>query len=284
MRNSSWTTLASAALLLSAAACTSEGDARENAPAARATANVVTITASDFAFQAPASIPAGLTTINLVNRGPELHHVQLVKIAEGHTVQELMEGMKHAAEGPPPPWATFVGGPNTPVPGGQAQATVELAPGSYALVCFIPSSDGVLHVMKGMVKPLTVTPSSSQARAAAPDARVTLHDYSYEITPEIAAGKRTLRVENAAAQPHELILVRLAPGKSAADMVEWVTKMQGPPPGEPIGGTTFLSRGASNDVTADFTAGEYALLCMVPDAGDGKPHVAHGMVRQITVR
>ena len=92
MRNSSWTTLASAALLLSAAACT-KGDARENTAAARTTANVVTITASDFAFQAPASIPAGLTTINLVNRGPELHHVQLVKIAEGHTVQELMAGM-----------------------------------------------------------------------------------------------------------------------------------------------------------------------------------------------
>ena len=282
MRNSSWTTLASAALLLSAAACTTEGDARENAAAVRTTANVVTITASDFAFQAPASIPAGPTTINLVNRGPELHHVQLVKIAEGHTYQELMEGMKH--DGPPPPWATFVGGPNTPVPGGQSQATVDLAPGNYALLCFIPSSDGVLHAMKGMVKPLTVTPASSQARAAAPDARITLRDYSYEIKPEIAAGKRTIRVDNAAAQPHELILVRLAPGKSAADMLAWLEKMQGPPPGAPIGGTTFLSQGASNDVTADFEAGEYALLCMVPDVGDGKPHVAHGMVRQITVR
>jgi uncharacterized cupredoxin-like copper-binding protein len=138
--------------------------------------------------------------------------------------------------------------------------------------------------MKGMVKPLTVTASSNQARAAAPDARITLRDYSYEVTPEIAAGKRTIRVENAAAQPHELILVRLAPGKSATDMVAWLEKMQGPPPGAPVGGATLLSHGASNDVTADFTAGEYALLCMVPDVGDGKPHVAHGMVQQITVR
>ena len=223
MRNTSWPTLASAALLLSAAACTTQGDARENTKAVRTTANVVTITASDFAFQAPASIPAGLTTINLVNRGPELHHVQLVKIAEGHTVQELMEGMKH--EGPPPAWVSFVGGPNTPVPGGQAQATLDLAPGNYAIVCFIPSSDGVLHVAKGMVKPLTVTPSSSQARAAAPDARITLRDYSYGITPEIAAGKRTIRVNNEAAQPHELILVQLAPGKSTADMLAWLEKM-----------------------------------------------------------
>jgi uncharacterized cupredoxin-like copper-binding protein len=194
-----------------------------------------------------------------------------------------MDGMKDHA-GPPPPWVSFVGGPNTPVPGGQAQATVDLAPGSYALLCFIPSTDGVPHLMKGMVKPLTVTPAASQARAAAPDARITLRDYSYEIRPEIAAGKRTIRVDNDAAQPHELILVRLAPGKSAADMVAWLEKMQGPPPGAPVGGTTMLSRGASNDVTGDFEAGEYALLCMVPDAGDGKPHVAHGMVRQITVR
>ena len=179
---------------------------------------------------------------------------------------------------------SFVGGPNAPVPGGQAQATVDLAPGSYAIVCLIPSSDGVLHVAKGMVKPLTVTPAASQARAAAPDARITLRDYSYEISPEIAAGKRTIRVDNAAAQPHELILVRLAPGKSAADMLGWLEKMQGPPPGAPVGGSTFLSRGATNDVTVDFEPGEYALLCMVPDAGDGKPHVAHGMVRQITVR
>lgn len=282
MRNSSWTTLAAAALLLSAAACTTEGDARENAAKVRTTANVVTITASDFAFEAPATIPAGLTTINLVNRGPELHHVQLVKIAEGHTFQEFMEGMKH--DGPPPSWVSFVGGPNSPVPGAQAQATMDLAPGSYALICFIPSKDGVPHAMKGMVKPLTVTPGSSRARAAAPDARIVLHDYSYEIKPEIAAGRRTIRVENAAAQPHELIVVRLAPGKSAADMLAWLEKMQGPPPGAPIGGTTFLSKGASNDVTADFEAGEYALLCMVPDARDGKPHVAHGMVRQIAVR
>jgi uncharacterized cupredoxin-like copper-binding protein len=52
----------------------------------------------------------------------------------------------------------------------------------------------------------------------------------------------------------------------------------------PMGGTSFLSAGESNQVTADFEAGEYALLCFVPDAKDGKPHVAHGMVRQITVR
>ena len=279
MRHSPWTTLATAALLLASTACTKSGDARESAPLS----NVVTVTASDFAFQAPATIPAGLTTFRLLNKGPELHHVQLVKIEDRHTVQELMAGASHA--GPPPPWITFMGGPNAPVPGGESQATLNLGPGSYALLCFIPSADGVPHIMKGMVKPITVTPADSRAFPVdEPDARITLRDYSYEITPAIAAGPRTIRVANAAEQPHEVILVRLASGRTAADMVQWLHKMQGPPPGAPVGGTTMLSKGTANDVTADFEPGEYALLCMVPDAGDGKPHVAHGMVRQITVR
>ncbi|MBD0321208.1 MAG: hypothetical protein ICV87_12785 [Gemmatimonadetes bacterium] len=279
MRHSSWTTLASAALLAACAACTKSGDARESTPLP----NVVTVTASDFAFQAPATIPAGLTTFRMVNRGPELHHVQLVKLEGGHTVQELTAGASLA--GPPPPWVTFMGGPNASVPGAESQATLNLAPGSYALLCFVPSSDGVPHLMKGMVKPITVTPADARAFPVdEPDARITLRDYSYEIAPAIASGLRTIRVANHAEQPHEVILVRLAPGKTAADMTEWLHKMQGPPPGMPVGGTTLLSKGTANDVTADFEPGEYALLCMVPDARDGKPHVAHGMVRQITIR
>jgi len=60
--------------------------------------------------------------------------------------------------------------------------------------------------------------------------------------------------------------------------------MQGPPPGQPIGGVAPLGRGQSNDLVVDLAPGEYGLFCFVPDAKDGKPHVAHGMLRQITVR
>jgi hypothetical protein len=280
MRTSPLTTLASAALLALAAACTTEGDARESAPAARP-ASVVTIVATDFAFDAPASIPAGPTTLRLVNRGPELHHVQLVRIEEGHTFEELAKINPEA--GPPPAWIRFVGGPNAPVPGAESQATLNLEPGNYAILCFIPSPDGVLHMMKGMARPLTVTPPAVASTPSAPHARITLRDYSYELTGEITAGRRTIRVDNQAAQPHELIVVRLAPGKTAQEMVSWLLKMEGPPPGAPQGGTSLLARGVSNDATIDFQPGEYALLCMVPDAHDGKPHVMHGMVSQITV-
>jgi hypothetical protein len=50
-----------------------------------------------------------------------------------------------------------------------------------------------------------------------------------------------------------------------------------------IGGVTGLAQGVSNVITVDFEPGDYALLCFVPDAGDGQPHVAHGMVKQFRI-
>ncbi len=286
MRITPWMALA-AATVLANAACTiddAEGgrgtrEAYAQTPAAEPT--LVTVTASDFAFAAPATIPAGLTTVRLVNQGTEMHHAQLVRLDEGHTVEELMQ----SGHGPMPAWARFVGGPNVPAPQGFTEATLQLPAGTYALVCFIPSADGVPHLVKGMVKPITVVPSQQpSAPAPAADVRLTLRDYAYEITPEITAGRHVIHVENAAVQPHEVVFMRLAPGKTPHDLLAWEQSRNGPPPATPVGGTTLLSTGQDNLLQIDFEPGEYALLCFVPDAGDGKPHVAHGMVRQITVR
>ncbi len=285
MRFTHWTTLA-ASLVLVNAACTidnaEEGAGTQQAYAATPAAapTVVTITARDFAYDVPATLPAGLTTLRLVSEGKEMHHAQLVRLDEGHTMEELLQ----AGGGPLPAWARFVGGPNAPAPNAHTDATLDLKPGNYALVCFIPSPDGVPHLAKGMVKAITVTSAQSQATLPAADVRLTLSDYAYEITPEITAGRRVIRVDNAAQQPHEVIVMRLAPGKTPHDVLAWMETQQGPPPAMPLTGTTLLSTGESNQITADFTPGEYVLLCMVPDAKDGKPHVAHGMVRQITVR
>lgn len=288
MRNTYWTTLAAGLVLVQAACAVDDADrqARRDsheafAQAPAAAPNLVTITATEFAFSAPASIPAGATTIRLVNQGREMHHVQLVRLAAGHTVAELAR----MQDGPIPEWVTFVGGPNVHAPGAHSEATLQLEAGEYALVCLIPSPDGVPHIAKGMVKPLTVTPAESSAQMGQADVRMTLTDYAFDIAPELTAGRHTLHVTNAATQPHEIALMRLAPGKSPQDFLAWMEGgMQGPPPATPIGGTSLLSQGQSNLLTMDLEAGEYALFCFVPDAGDGAPHVAHGMVRQITVR
>jgi hypothetical protein len=68
------------------------------------------------------------------------------------------------------------------------------------------------------------------------------------------------------------------------DVLGWLKNPDGQSPGDTFGGTMALQRGQVNFITAEFTPGDYALLCFVPDSGDGKPHVAHGMVRQFTVK
>lgn len=246
---------------------------------------VVTITASDFAFEAPDTISSGMVTIRLVNNGPELHHVQLVRLSDGKTYADLMEGMKTMQPtSPMPPWIHDVAGPNAPVPGAEWAITQDLAPGTYAILCFIPSADNVPHVAKGMSRELTVVPTTS-AMAAAPvsDITVKMTDYAWDVSPAITSGKHVLRLENLATQSHEMLIVKLDQGKTPMDLVKWTEKQVGPPPATPMGGISGMAPGAVVFVPINLTPGEYGFLCFLPDAKDGKMHIEHGMLTQFTV-
>ena len=269
------------ALAVSAASCSR----REAAQAPPPPVPVVTFTATDFAFQGPDTIPSGVVTLRLVNRGPSLHHIQLIQLGAGKTFDSLMAAMRNP--GPPPAWMRFVAGPNTPAPGDSSALTETLAPGSYALICVIPNERGVPHIAMGMARPLVVAaPAAGAAAPVEPTAHVevTLSDYDFALSAPLAAGTRTLKVTNAGPQPHEFFIARLDSGVTAQQLVDWVHGgMQGRPPALPLGGTTAFAAGDHTFVTLTLTPGDYALLCFLPDVGDGREHVAHGMVKQIRV-
>src|SRR5258706_1989874 len=153
--------------------------AASTAAAPQAGPNTVHIIAKDYSFDSPATIPAGLTTLHLMDQGKEAHQAQLIKIGEGKTFEDFMAAFKSMKPNPPPPsWVIFDGGPNAAAPGGTSEATEILEPGNYALLCFIPSSDGVPHVMKGMAHSLVVTPSTAAPAAEpTPTSTLTLSDY-----------------------------------------------------------------------------------------------------------
>jgi hypothetical protein len=243
----------------------------------------VTVTANDFRFEAPATVPAGAVTIRLVNHGKELHQAQIIRLEDGKTAADLAKALQHP--GPPPSWAKFMGGPNGIAPGQEAQATSVLAPGNYVYLCFIPSADGVMHAAKGMVRPFTVTAGSgASAQAPAADVTIKLADYTFAPSPALTSGQHTIRVENDGPQAHELVLLKLAPGKKTEDFAKWAESgMKGPPPAQPLGGVTLLDKGTQGSFTANLTPGDYGLICFVPDAKDGKPHLAHGMMQTVTV-
>ena len=252
------------------------------APAAAAAPNMVTFTAKEYAFEGPDTIPAGLTMFHLNASGQQLHHLQLIKLEEGKTYDDFVASTK--VQGPPPTWAVPYGGGNPPVPGGMAIATQVMEPGNYAVVCFVDVPDKVPHIMKGMMKPLTVsTVANANMTEPTADVTMTLNDYSFTMSKPLAAGRQMIKVENAAAQPHEVVLIQLAPGKTAQDLIKWANELKGEPPGKPIGGIPAFMKGKNTFFEASLEPGDYALICFVPDAKDGKPHFVHGMVQSFKV-
>jgi hypothetical protein len=256
-------------------------------PVASAPPASVTIHAMDFAFAAPSEISTGVTTFHLINDGPGLHHALFVRLDSGKTVADLLRSLKKP--GPLPAWAVYVGGPNSPDPGKESLATLDLAPGNYAMICMLDMPGGVPHFVRGMVRALTVTPApaatAAMPKAVAPvaDNVITLSDFTFALAQPITTGTHTFQVVSAPGQPHEVLVVRLDGGKTAQDFVRWLEKMKGPAPGQAIGGTAAAAPGVEQSFTATFAPGDYLLICLVPDAKDGKLHFMHGMMHVIKV-
>lgn len=253
-------------------------------PAAAASANVVTVTAADFSFAAPDTIPAGLTTLKLLNHGQEVHQVVLMRMDSGKTMADL-QGMMKNPDAPIPGWVAFPMGVGGITGADSANATATLTPGHYAMACFLPSPDGTPHVAKGMVRPIEVVATTAAAAPEpASDLVITMKDYTWDVSAPITAGTHVIRMENAGPQLHEVQIMQLAPGKSAKDLQAWMTTgMKGPPPAMPVGGYAGLAPGLHGFITTTFAAGKYVFVCYVPDKKDNKPHLMHGMMKEITV-
>lgn len=120
------------------------------APAPAATAE---LRLSDFAFTG--DLAAGEQVVRVVNDGPQVHEVELVRLNDGATMDDYMAAMQ-AGPGAEPPGAP-AGGTGALSVGLENYWHLNLAPGNYLMVCFVPDpADGAPHVMKGMVKAFTV--------------------------------------------------------------------------------------------------------------------------------
>lgn len=244
--------------------------------------HVITIVASDTHYDAPDTVLAGLTTIRLVTRGEEPHQAALLRITGGKSYADFLLAIRQP--GPPPAWVSVAGGVNAPRIDGATEATLPLEAGTYAILSFLPTRDGYPQLAKGLRRELTVVASASGG--AEPTATDTLiaTDYAYTNSAPIGAGQHTFRFENRGPQAHEVALFRLATGHSAADMISWIAAQRGDPPGEPLGGIYALRAGEHGWFTVQLIPAEYAFICFLPDEHDGRPHHAHGQIREFRVR
>lgn len=270
-------------LFLGLAACGGQADdAQSSAPAAPLEVRFV---ASDFAFDGPATIEAGVVTFVLENTGQTLHHLQLVRLPDGMDFAAFQEALGQMQPGTPPPaWFVDVGGVNPPPPGQPARTTLMVEAGEYAVVCIVDTPDHVPHVFKGMIQPLTVTPATTPSAPLPPsDMMLTLVDYAFSFSAPPTAGSHVIHVMNGAAQSHEVVFIKLHVGRTMDDVGAWGATYEGEPPFDTYGGVPGIRPGQMVNVHVDFTPGEWAALCFVPDATDGAPHLMHGMVLPFTI-
>lgn len=244
---------------------------------------VATFLAWDHGFDGPDAIPAGQITIRLHNGGREPHQLQLLRLDEGKSPADLVAIIQEAG-GTIPQWAKLMGGPNGVGAGGDAEATLYLEPGSYVLICAIPSSNQRPHAALGMQKALRVTghmPSPPDFHA---NFHMAMFDYEFVVVQNLHGGQHTFYVINRGSQPHQVSLVRLDPGASAEDVLAAFEPITGTSlPGQLIGGMSGLEPGGEGMFTAGLSPGRYAMLCLFPTSTTGESHAAKGMVMSFTI-
>jgi hypothetical protein len=243
----------------------------------------IVVRATDNAFSAPATVRAGFVTVQIVNEGKDPHHAQIVRLNPGVTTAQAVGALRQGLDAFLP-LVVAVGGPGLVAPGGRPSVGLTLQPGDHLLLCFV-ETNGKPHVASGMVRPLRVTGAVAAQSAPPVAGEVVLHDFRFAI-PRTVSGRDALRVVNQGAQLHEAIFLRLAPGKTADDVKAFFSQHppSGPPPAMPAGGVQGLSRGGVNYHHPNLPAGEYVVMCFIPDPGSGKPHFELGMITTVTVR
>jgi hypothetical protein len=241
------------------------------------------VVGTEYAFDAPGEIESGVVTVRLVNEGAtELHTAALIRLTSGHTLDDFSEWMRDSLNSPS--WAVHVGGVESIPPGAEAEAIVVLAPGPHLIVCYHGEGQGRPHHALGMIALLDVINSESSDPEPEFDINLVMFDYGYAISDSLGAGYYMVRVVGAGPQVHNVLIWRLAEGKTADDLTRWLeSDRTAVRPARPMGGLTALSPGEHAYLPIQLDPGRYVLVCLVPDIEDARFHLSHGMMREIFV-
>lgn len=114
------------------------------------------VTLFDFGFQLPATIHAGESTLRVTNEGPQPHEMSIVKVPADVTQAQIEAALSNLS-GPPPFQTEDVGGLQAIAAGQTAWLKLNLTPGTYVALCFVPdAASGAPHAALGMAAPFTV--------------------------------------------------------------------------------------------------------------------------------
>jgi len=123
---------------------------------------------------------------------------------------------------------------------------------------------------------------------------VTAGEYAYSLKGSPQTGWVTVQFKNGGVENHMMAVVKLKKGVTAAQLKKVavaqddaafakIADTSGGGDGSVSGMPNVLSPGNSTATITQLKAGHYGIMCFVPAASDGQPHVAHGMVKTFDV-
>jgi hypothetical protein len=119
-----------------------------------------------------------------------------------------------------------------------------------------------------------------------PVASFTAVDYGFLGPATLPAGFLRFELINRGMRAHMLGIITLANGKTVTDLLaDTRAKPTGPTPSYVtfLGGPDAVDAGGLSVAIVNLSAGEYAVVCTMPDADSGATHLARGMVRRFLV-
>jgi hypothetical protein len=112
------------------------------------------VTLLDYEFVFDGDLVAGQQVLRVHNGANQVHEMIMFPLPPGMSVQDMLQMMAEGGdEGGPP--GSMVQGMWVIDPDVTVYVTVDLVPGTYGVLCFIPDADGP-HFMSGMVAEVTV--------------------------------------------------------------------------------------------------------------------------------
>ena len=245
-------------------------DARAAYPPVSSGVRTYTITAHDYAYtQLPLHAPRGWLTLRLVNAGAELHMLGVLRVPSSLSPASMIDSVTRMHIPP-----NVKGGPgvNDLSPGDTGTVSAYFAPGEYVAACFIRSADGSYHVMKGMAGAFDVVATADTGVAPTVDALLAVSHDTLQLSPALKRGRRTVRVSSDSRAGGDVAILRLLPGRSAHDGLEWLSHPATVAPAAvALGGASGSMLGQTMDVTVNFLPGRYLFVLQPFDARPGAP-------------
>jgi hypothetical protein len=239
-----------------------------------------------YAVDGAHSLPRGAIRFVVTNSGKTERGAELIAIAGNHSIDEAFVALMKLRKGARMPgWLRWAGGIGVLRPGQRGSFTVDLQPGRYYVVDrSYQGASATLSKLAAKAE-LKITQQGKPAPLPATAASITATEYHFRARG-LTAGQHTVRLENAGIEPHNFVITPIREGKTLADVKKYVEDETGPPPvdlsRETISGV--LAGGTRENLPLDLKPGRYALLCFASDRAGGPPHVAKGMLDEVTVR